>query len=139
MSAILFSAILESQLYELPTILVYSEPMPLYQKKILSLFGLCHFCIFLLQCCVNEDVGGVRQLLEFGADVNIQDNDLWTPLHVAAACGSRKIVELLLEVSVCTKYDVSRILFYSSLIYPKPVIPLIMTGLLIVSCKLWVY
>ena len=41
----------------------------------------------------------MKQLLECGADVNIQDNDLWTPLHVAAACGSKEIVKLLLEVS----------------------------------------
>ena len=41
----------------------------------------------------------MKQLLEFGADVNIQDNDLWTPLHVAAACGSKEIVEILLSVS----------------------------------------
>ena len=50
------------------------------------------------QCCLNDDIMGVKQLLEFGAKVNIQDNDLWTPLHVAAACGSAEIVELLLKV-----------------------------------------
>ena len=52
-----------------------------------------------MQCCVNEDVEGVKQLLQLGADINTQDNDLWTPLHVAAACGSKEIVELLLQVS----------------------------------------
>ena len=51
-----------------------------------------------MQCCVNEDVEGVRLLLQHGAKVNIQDNDLWTPLHVAAACGTIEIVKLLLEV-----------------------------------------
>ncbi len=48
---------------------------------------------------MNENIKGVKQLLELGANVNIQDNDLWTPLHVAAACGSKEIVELLLRVS----------------------------------------
>lgn len=44
---------------------------------------------------------GVQLLLEHGADVNIQDNDLWTPLHVAAACGHKNIAEILLEVCMC--------------------------------------
>ncbi len=52
-----------------------------------------------LQCCVNEDVEVARLLLEHGANVNVQDNDLWTPLHVAAACGTIEIVELLLQVN----------------------------------------
>ena len=47
---------------------------------------------------MNEDTKGVGQLLEFGANVNIQDNDHWTPLHVAAACASKEMVELLLKV-----------------------------------------
>lgn len=42
-------------------------------------------------------------LLEHGADVNIQDYDLWTPLHVAAACGHTGIAETLLEV--CAPFD----------------------------------
>ena len=57
------------------------------------------FLFYLLQCCVNEDIEGVRLLLRHGAKVNIQDNDLWTPLHVAAACDNAELVELLLEVS----------------------------------------
>ena len=48
---------------------------------------------------MNEDLKGVKKLLELGANVNVQDNDLWTPLHVATACGSKEIVEVLLSVS----------------------------------------
>ncbi len=38
-------------------------------------------------------------MLELRANPNVHDNDLWTPLHVAAACGSKEIVKLLLSVS----------------------------------------
>ena len=37
-------------------------------------------------------------ILGHGARVNIHDKDFWTPLHVATACGSRDIVELLVNV-----------------------------------------
>ena len=40
----------------------------------------------------------MQLLLELGANVNIQDYDLWTPLHIAAACGHMTIAETLLEV-----------------------------------------
>ncbi len=51
-----------------------------------------------LQCCLNNYLPGVQCLLEHGANINIQDNDLWTPLHVATACGHMEIIQLLLEV-----------------------------------------
>lgn len=51
-----------------------------------------------LQCCLENFLVGVKCLLEHGANINIQDNDLWTPLHVAAACGHKEIVHQLLEV-----------------------------------------
>jgi len=38
----------------------------------------------------------VARLLEAGADPNVEDADGTTPLHVAAACGSEKVVQLLL-------------------------------------------
>jgi len=36
--------------------------------------------------------------MEFGANLDLQDHDQWTPLHMAAACGSAEIVKFLLEV-----------------------------------------
>ncbi|KIK95716.1 hypothetical protein PAXRUDRAFT_776560, partial [Paxillus rubicundulus Ve08.2h10] len=32
-----------------------------------------------------------------GADVNVQDNESWTPLHFACAWGHNNIIELLLQ------------------------------------------
>ena len=44
-----------------------------------------------------EDGSVVRFLLEHGADVNGQDLDGWTPLHVASISGALEVVRLLLE------------------------------------------
>ena len=46
----------------------------------------------------NETVlGAVRFLLEHGADVNSQQSDLRTPLHLAAAWGNDKVTRILLQ------------------------------------------
>ena len=42
-----------------------------------------------------EDV--VDVLIKFGADLNIKDADLWTPLHAAVACGNYHLVKYLVE------------------------------------------
>jgi hypothetical protein len=39
----------------------------------------------------------VRLLLEYGADINVQDIDGWTPLHCASFIGLPEVVRLLLE------------------------------------------
>jgi ankyrin repeat protein len=39
----------------------------------------------------------VRLLLEHGADINVQDEDGWTPLHWASMNGALEVVRLLLE------------------------------------------
>jgi ankyrin repeat protein len=39
----------------------------------------------------------VKALLEANADVNVQDNDLMTPLHHAVVSGSIEVVECLLK------------------------------------------
>ena len=36
-------------------------------------------------------------LVENGADLNIKDADLWTPLHAAVACGNYELVQYLVE------------------------------------------
>jgi ankyrin repeat protein len=41
-------------------------------------------------------LGTAKVLLQHGADANITDNSGCTPLHIAAASGSRKVVKLLL-------------------------------------------
>ncbi|XP_066065153.1 protein phosphatase 1 regulatory subunit 12C-like, partial [Chamaea fasciata] len=47
--------------------------------------------------CIDENMEVVQFLVESGADVNQADNEGWTPLHVAAACGCRQIAQYLLE------------------------------------------
>jgi ankyrin repeat protein len=45
-----------------------------------------------------NDVKRVRELLDCGVDINIQDFDKgWSPLHVAAARGAKQAMELLVQ------------------------------------------
>uniref|UniRef100_A0A674H9D4 Uncharacterized protein n=1 Tax=Taeniopygia guttata TaxID=59729 RepID=A0A674H9D4_TAEGU len=45
------------------------------------------------QACIDENMEVVQFLVESGADVNQADNEGWTPLHVAAACGCHHIAQ----------------------------------------------
>ena len=45
----------------------------------------------------NVAIDAVRFLLEHGADVNAQRDDLWTPLHVAVNIGDLSVTRMLLE------------------------------------------
>ena len=49
------------------------------------------------QCCIDGSLDMVTLLLQYGANINIKDRDLWTPLHAAATCAHFKIVILLVE------------------------------------------
>ncbi|XP_063070972.1 protein phosphatase 1 regulatory inhibitor subunit 16B isoform X2 [Engraulis encrasicolus] len=48
-------------------------------------------------CCIDNYEEMVRILLERGANVNAQDNELWTPLHAAATCGHAGLVKILIH------------------------------------------
>ena len=48
------------------------------------------------QCCIDNFEEMVKLLLERGANVNAQDNELWTPLHAAATCGHAGLVKILI-------------------------------------------
>ena len=39
----------------------------------------------------------VKYLLDHKANVNACDNELWTPLHAAAACGHLSVIKLLVK------------------------------------------
>ncbi|MPC61697.1 Protein phosphatase 1 regulatory inhibitor subunit 16B [Portunus trituberculatus] len=49
------------------------------------------------QCCIDGSVDTVALLLKYGADVNVTDRDMWTPLHAAATCGHFKVVTMLVK------------------------------------------
>ncbi|XP_068598862.1 protein phosphatase 1 regulatory inhibitor subunit 16B [Brachionichthys hirsutus] len=48
------------------------------------------------QCCIDNYEEMVKMLLDRGACVNAQDNELWTPLHAAATCGHAGLVKILI-------------------------------------------
>ncbi|KAG7493522.1 phosphatase 1 regulatory inhibitor subunit 16B [Solea senegalensis] len=48
------------------------------------------------QCCIDNYEEMVKILLDQGASVNAQDNELWTPLHAAATCGHAGLVKILI-------------------------------------------
>jgi len=47
--------------------------------------------------CANGQINTVEVLIEFGADVNIQDEQRWTPLHFACNNGHKNVVSFLLK------------------------------------------
>lgn len=44
------------------------------------------------QCCIDDNGEMLALLLEYGANVNAEDSEKWTPLHAAATCGHLKLV-----------------------------------------------
>ncbi|KAL7881645.1 hypothetical protein AOLI_G00084930 [Acnodon oligacanthus] len=52
-------------------------------------------------CARNDNVFAAEVLIERGVNVNLQDEDLWTALHVACACDHADMVLLLLLCNAC--------------------------------------
>ena len=50
-----------------------------------------------IKCCIDDSADLLRLLIKNGADVNVCDNDLWTPLHAAATCANLEICKILIE------------------------------------------
>ena len=50
-----------------------------------------------LQCCIDDLEEMLRVLLDYGANVNAKDSELWTPLHAAATCGHVHLCRILIE------------------------------------------
>ncbi|XP_021379337.1 protein phosphatase 1 regulatory subunit 16A-like isoform X1 [Mizuhopecten yessoensis] len=49
------------------------------------------------QCCIDDSEEMLKLLLEFGALVNAQDSEMWTPLHAAATCGHVHLCKHLID------------------------------------------
>lgn len=48
------------------------------------------------QCCIDDNEEMMKLLIEFGANVNAEDSEKWTPLHAAATCGHLHLVKNLI-------------------------------------------
>uniref|UniRef100_A0AAR5P5I3 Protein phosphatase 1 regulatory subunit 16A n=2 Tax=Dendroctonus ponderosae TaxID=77166 RepID=A0AAR5P5I3_DENPD len=48
------------------------------------------------QCCIDDNEPMLSLLLEYGANVNAEDSEKWTPLHAAATCGHLRLVRILI-------------------------------------------
>lgn len=48
------------------------------------------------QCCIDDNAEMLNLLLDYGANVNAQDSERWTPLHAAATCGHLNLVKILI-------------------------------------------
>ena len=53
--------------------------------------------LYSFQCCIDDSEEMMKLLIEFGADVNARDSELWTPLHAAATCGHLHLCKYLIE------------------------------------------
>lgn len=49
------------------------------------------------QCCIDDNEEMMKLLIEFGANVNAEDSEKWTPLHAAATCGHLHLVRYLID------------------------------------------
>ncbi|KAI6649456.1 Unconventional myosin-XVI [Oopsacas minuta] len=49
------------------------------------------------QCCIDDNVSAAKLLLGQFANPNIQDSDLWSPLHVASFLGRPDLIKLLVQ------------------------------------------
>ena len=51
----------------------------------------------LLQCCIDNNEAMMKLLVEHGADVNVTDRELWTPLHASSTCGHVNLARFLVD------------------------------------------
>lgn len=80
--------------------LIINSPGPKIVKilQILQTNNIIICCVCILQCARHDNVFAAELLIERGLSVNLQDEDLWTALHVACVCDHADVVLLLLVV-----------------------------------------
>ncbi|RUS77342.1 hypothetical protein EGW08_014896 [Elysia chlorotica] len=49
------------------------------------------------QCCIDDNEAMLKLLLDYGANVNACDSEMWTPLHAAATCGHVTLCKHLID------------------------------------------
>ncbi|XP_063235867.1 protein phosphatase 1 regulatory subunit 16A [Bacillus rossius redtenbacheri] len=49
------------------------------------------------QCCIDDNEEMMKLLVDYGANVNAEDSEKWTPLHAAATCGHLHLVRYLIS------------------------------------------
>lgn len=60
----------------------FSQLLKLIRYNITNLF---------FQACIDDNLDIVEFLVDHGADVDVCDNEGWTPLHATASCGFTEI------------------------------------------------
>ena len=49
------------------------------------------------QCCIDDYEEMMKLVIDFGAEINVRDDELWTPLHAAAICGRVRLCRYLCQ------------------------------------------
>lgn len=49
------------------------------------------------KACIDECDDIAELLVDYGANIDAEDRELWTPLHASAACGNASMVEYLVD------------------------------------------
>lgn len=70
------------------------------------------------QCCIDDNEAMLLLLLEYGANVNAEDSEKWTPLHAAATCGHLKLVRLV-SAHLTFLHLILKIIFYYSVLIAR--------------------
>ena len=53
--------------------------------------------MYFQKACIDECDDIAELLVDYGANIDAEDRELWTPLHASAACGNAPMVEYLVE------------------------------------------
>ena len=56
-----------------------------------------HLTFQFQKACIDECDDIAELLVEYGAYIDAEDRELWTPLHASAACGNFSMVEYLVD------------------------------------------
>lgn len=65
------------------------------QRSVIYIFSILSYLtkdvmskqLYFFQACINNNLEVVEFLVSRGANINLGDNEGWTPLHAAASCG----------------------------------------------------